>query len=257
MLQISEEIYVTVIGVSLIVVILSIGIIIAIINYKRRQEIFLREKIQREEEFNKLLLQSQIEVQEATFADLGKELHDNIGQLLSTAKMLLGIAEMTLADKTPIPLITAEETVGTAIKELRSLSKSLNKEWLEQFNLIDNLTTEVSRINSANAVRLHLSAPEKLYFEVNKQLILFRIMQEAIQNAIKHAAAKNIDINISENNGTLAIEIKDDGVGFDVQKIAEGVGIINMKNRAKLLDGIIEWQSCNTGTLVLITIIEN
>lgn len=203
--------------------------------------------------YEQTLLQSQIEVQESTLSTVSKELHDNIGQLLSTAKMLLGITEINLTNP-PDTLRTANETVGKAINELRSLSKSLSKEWLEQFDLIDNLATEVNRINSADAAILHLSHPAKLAFVADKQIILFRIIQEAIQNAIKHASAKNIYINITQDDNVLATSIKDDGIGFSEEKTPDGVGIINMKHRAKLLGGTVKWESSHGGSTVVITL---
>lgn len=166
--------------------------------------------------------------------------------------MLLGITEINLTNS-PYTLKTANETVGKAINELRSLSKSLSKEWREQFDLIENLKTEVGRINSAGTVALHLSSPDKLLLEADKQIILFRIVQEAIQNAIKHASAKNIYINIIQDNNILTT-IKDDGTGFSQENMSDGVGIINMKHRAKLLGGTVEWQSNDEGSTVLITL---
>ncbi len=239
--------------VTLLFLLLSCIIILLILIYQKRRQQYMLEMATLKQTYEQALLQSQIEVQEATFSTLSKELHDNIGQLLSTAKMLLGITEINLTNP-PDTLITANATVGKAINELRSLSKSLSKEWLEQFDLIENLTTEVNRINSADVVKLHLLHPDKLSLEADKQIILFRIIQEAIQNAIKHAYAKNIYIDISQQEGLLATAIKDDGNGFDEAGISDGVGIINMKHRAKLLGGSVQWQSSNKGSIVLITL---
>ena len=103
------------------------------------------------------LLQSKLETQEQTFQQIGKELHDNVGQLLSTSRMLLGLTERSLPNP-PDTLLTANATLGEAISELRSLSKSLDKEWLEQFSFTDNLQTEISRINAGNrrTGRIHI-----------------------------------------------------------------------------------------------------
>ena len=232
----------------LLVFILSI-----ILNYYRRNKKYNTSLLEVQYKKEQELLQSQIEVQESTLLTLSKELHDNIGQLLSTAKMLLGITEINLPNP-PDTLITANATVGKAINELRSLSKSLNKEWLEQFDLIENLTTEVNRINSADAVRLHLSHPDKLALVADRQIILFRIIQEAIQNALKHASAKNIYITIMQSDNIVETTVKDDGTGFSNESKHDGVGIMNMKHRAKLLGGTVDWKSCNEGSSVLITL---
>ncbi len=230
---------------------LALASFVAIINYKRKQETYLREKIQREEEFNKQLLRSQIEVQESTFAALSKELHDNIGQLLSTAKLLLGISERSILQP-PDTFFTAGETVGKAIIELRALSKSLSKEWLEQFDLIQNLETEVTRINSTKILQIIFEHPNKLDLDSDKQIMLFRILQEAIQNVIKHSNATRIDINIIQTKVELEATIQDNGNGFDIKKMSEGLGINNMKQRTKLLNGIITWLSSDSGSQVIV-----
>lgn len=224
-----------------------------VLKYQRKALSFIKEKELIQSKFEQTLLQSQIEVQEATFSLLGKELHDNIGQLLSTAKMLLGIAELNLVHP-PDTLVTANATVGKAIHELRALSKSLNKEWLEKFDLIENLTAEVERINSADVVKTSLVRADKLSMEADKQIVLFRIIQEAMQNALKHAAAKHIRIDISQSEQQIVALIQDDGTGFDSEKLTNGVGMINMVNRSKQLGGSVEWQSNGGGSVAKITL---
>ncbi len=192
--------------------------------------------------FNQQLLQSQMEVQEATLLALSKELHDNIGQLLSTTKMLIGITERSIAQP-PDTLKTANETLGKAIAELRSLSKSMDKEWLEQFNLLENLQAEVNRINIADSVKLHFNHPDTIFLKPDEQVILFRIIQEAVQNALKHAEAKNIFVSIETNNDILCVQIKDDGRGFSEKKLNTGLGLKNLKQRTKILGGKIHWSS--------------
>ena len=108
-----------------------------------------------ENQFRQELLKSQLETQEYSFNQISQELHDNIGQLLSSTKLLLGIAAMELKE-VPDPLKTAEQTVGKAIQDLRALSKSLSKEWLHQFNLVQNLEAEKERINAARNIEVEL-----------------------------------------------------------------------------------------------------
>ncbi len=227
--------------------------ILSVIRYKRRIAEDLKEKLAMKKSFEQALLQSQIEVQESTLSTLSKDLHDNIGQLLSTVKVLLGITERNLTSP-PDTLLTANATVGQAINELRSLSKSLDKEWLEQFNLIENLSNEVNRLNSVDSVKLKLHNEKKVMLQADKQIILFRIVQEAIQNALKHASAKNILISVEILNDILVTSVKDDGKGFEKYLKPDGVGIINMKHRAKLLGGSIEWCNSNPGCEVVITL---
>ena len=203
--------------------------------------------------FSLELAKSQIEVQEATLSTLGKELHDNIGQLLTSTKLMLAIGRMKLKE-VPDSLVMAEETMGKVIAELRSLSKSLNKEWLQQFSLADNLETEVTRINANEAVHIQLSLPVDLFLESEKQIILFRIIQEAMQNALKHANPQQIGIKIWIVNSFLFATIADDGKGIP-EGNKEGLGFTNMKQRIASLLGTISWKTANPqGCLVSIKI---
>ncbi|AOM79531.1 sensor histidine kinase [Pedobacter steynii] len=244
-----EEIYATIIITSIILIILCLGIVFAIVNYKVKQRIFLQEKKTMQEDFENQLMKSQIEVQEMTFDELGKELHDNVGQLLSSTKMLLGVTQRSLTD-IPETLNLAEETLGKAINELRALTKSLDKEWLERFDLITNLETEINRINVAKTVCISFMHCGKLPIDTQKQIILFRIIQEALQNAIKHADAANISINITVSSNTISLRIYDDGKGFEMQSTDTGLGIRNMQHRTALLGGTINWDLSATGSRV-------
>lgn len=244
-----EEIYATIIITSIILIILCLGIVFAIVNYKVKQRIFLQEKKTMQEDFENQLMKSQIEVQEMTFDELGKELHDNVGQLLSSTKMLLGVTQRSLTD-IPETLNLAEETLGKAINELRALTKSLDKEWLERFDLITNLETEINRINVAKTVCISFTHCGKLPIDTQKQIILFRIIQEALQNAIKHADAANISINITLSSNTISLRIYDDGKGFEMQSTDTGLGIRNMQHRTALLGGTINWDLSATGSRV-------
>ena len=205
-------------------------------------------------EFEQQLLKSQIEVQEHTFQQIAKELHDNVGQLLSTSRMLLGLTERDLVNP-PDTLLTANSTLAQAINELRSLSKSLDKEWLEQFSFSDNLRAEIARINAGDMVKAVFNYSGSIPLKADEQIILFRIVQEAIQNAIKHAEPKNIIISTAQQDATLNISIADDGNGFITEKQMKGLGIANMKHRAILLGGQITWHSeAGRGTVVNITL---
>src|ERR1044072_6711972 len=126
--------------------------------------------MQRNKIFKEELLLAQLETQEYSFNQISQELHDNIGQLLSSTKLLLNIATMKM-ENVPDTIKTAEQTVGKAIQDLRSLSKSLDKEWLHQFNFIENLEAEKNRINAARTIEVQLiSQYEKLPLEPEAQV---------------------------------------------------------------------------------------
>lgn len=214
----------------------------------------MEEKEKMNSEFAMQLVQSQLETREETMNQLSEELHDNIGQLLNSTKLLIGVAQRSL-ESPPETLITANDTLGKAIQELRSLSKSLNKEWLEQFRFMDNLEVEINRLNAARVLQLHLNGPSSLPLPSNQQIILFRIVQEVLQNALKHARAKNIFIDIFSHSTSLVIDIRDDGIGCEEGKTKNGMGMINIRHRTGLLGGGVSWQAAaEKGTRVTIQI---
>ncbi len=238
---------VLIIGGAAIFSVLVFFIIMFIVLYQRRYYKFLREKQSLQNSFQSEILKTQLETQEDTFFQIGEEIHDNIGQLLSSTKMLLGITERSLTS-IPDPFKTAQETLGKAIVELRALSKSLNKEWLHQFNLIQNLETEIDRINTAHLIQIQLATSVKILpLAPEAQVMLFRIIQEAMHNSLKHSNAKMIRISI-ELNDSILVSVYDDGSGFQITESKHhGVGIINMKHRTSLLGGTIEWHAIEEG----------
>ncbi len=232
-----SEIFSAVITVSLILFLFLFVVVIVILNYKRKQQFYLKEKALMKEAFEQQLLQSQVEVQESTYRHIAKELHDNVGQLLSTTKMLMGVTEIKLGH-VPDTLYTADATLAKAIQELRLLSRSLDKEWLEQFNFLENLQCEVLRINEGELITATIDCATTIRMKPEEQIILFRIVQEAIQNAIRHA--QPLLLNVVINNGE-QLEVKVINNGKPLPAGFHGMGTNNMKHRARLFGGTVQW----------------
>lgn len=251
MQKLSENISI-ILAASSILLLITLFIVMLVVAYLKRDLKHLKEKESMEADFENQLLQSQLETQEETLHQLSTEIHDNVGQLLNSTKLLIGLTQRSLPEP-PETLLMADDTLGKAIQEIRSLSKSLNKEWLQQFNFIENLEAEINRINAARSLQIHLYRPDTLSMKASEQIILFRIVQEVLQNAMKHAFAKTIEIKIKEDNRLLTIFIADDGTGFDEAAITQSVGLLNIKHRTKLLGGTVRWlSSINNGTQVTI-----
>jgi signal transduction histidine kinase len=250
------EIVITIITATILFLLLVLFSIAFLLTYQKRKKDYQREKDLMQDQFKQELLISQLETQEYSFQQISQELHDNIGQLLSSTKLLLSITAMEMQNP-PDTLMTAEQTIAKAIIELRSLSKSLSKEWLHQFNLVENLQTEKERINAARNIEVQLiSQYEKLPLEPQAQVMLFRVVQEALQNSIKHAFAKHIFIEIKNTDDRFVLSIEDDGLGFDIESVKkESLGLRNMEHRTQLLGGTIEWKpNKENGTIITITI---
>lgn len=251
----NEVIIVLITGTIVLLVLAGIAVFVLLYyqrkRFRHRQQLSdLQSTIQQE------LLKTQLETQEETFRQIGEDLHDNVSQLLSSTKIQLVMAQRSLTE-VPDPMRTAINILDTAIQELRSLSKALNKEWLEQFNLVDNLRVEADRINLSGYTTVSVDiADNELPLSREAQVMLFRIIQEALHNGIKHAEANVIGITVGCEGPLIHILIKDNGKGFDPETFkGSGVGLINMKHRTRLLSGTIDWTSAPAnGTSVSIFI---
>ena len=243
----NEIIIMALAGIALILFLVTI-FIFSIIRYRQRVAKEQEEKERMTKRFEQELLQSKLETQEETFRHIAKELHDNVGQLLSTTKMLMGITELKLGHS-PETLNTAGNTLTKAIQELRMLSRSLDKEWLEQFDFLENLKNEVDRINSGETVHANIECNAAIAMKPEAQIILFRIVQEAVQNAVRHAGPSHLSIVVS--NGE-ALEVKVINDGKPLPQDFHGMGTNNMRYRAGLFGGTVNWQSAADETVVTI-----
>lgn len=236
-------------GIGLILFLVTI-FILSIVRYRKRVAKESEEKQMMTKHFEQELLQSKLETQEETFRHIAKELHDNVGQLLSTTKMLMGVTEIKLPH-VPDTLLTANDTLSKAIQELRLLSRSLDKEWLEQFNFLENLQSEIDRINGGEMIKATIECHTTITMKPEEQIILFRIVQEAIQNAIRHAQPGLLNVIIT-NGGQLQVKVINDGNPLPAN--FNGMGTNNMQHRAQLFGGTVIWESGNEGTIVTISL---
>jgi signal transduction histidine kinase len=255
MFNTKEEIYFAVILVSFFFIILvSIIIITAILYYNRKKAHQLEVT-----NFQNTLLQSQIEIQERTLQNISQEIHDNIGQTLSLVKLNLNTLDANRPNWTQ-KVAMSKELVSKVIQDLRCLSKTLHSDSILSAGLIKAIEYELSIIQVSGVLRTSLqinATPTPL--DPQKELILFRMVQEALNNIIKHAKASLISVEVWEEAKTMHLRICDDGTGFDTtlqhKGIETGSGLHNMSNRARLIGGTCNIQSAPAqGTRIEINI---
>ncbi|GHN01061.1 hypothetical protein WSM22_25500 [Cytophagales bacterium WSM2-2] len=252
--NLSQEVTIIVAGCAFFLLV-AIGIIILVLIYQKKQLLYTHEKKQLQNQYNEELLKTRLEAQEETLNWLGKELHDNLGQLLNSSKVLIGVAQRTGDMKET--LTTANDTLSQAIAEVRNLSKSLSNEWLEQFSFIENLKAEANRINATREIVMTLEHPEKIVLPRDRQLMLFRMVQEAFQNSLKHGQASRIRIAAQQDDGSVKVTVEDDGKGFDADLGKSGFGMNSIRHRASLMGGTAHWKSGTQGTTVHIQLPQN
>jgi signal transduction histidine kinase len=185
------------------------------------------------------IAQAAVSAQEKERADVGKELHDNISQMLTSTKLFLDI----MRNKTPDEMLDRSiKNINTIIKEIRNISKALVPSSIEDLGLIASLNDLLDNIRITNIIDIEFypdSDVETLINE-NYKLTLYRIVQEQINNIVKHAEAKTVLIELFHENNMIELVVTDDGRGFDPTTVKKGHGLKNMRSRAELLNGTIE-----------------
>ncbi|HSN61958.1 MAG TPA: PAS domain-containing protein, partial [Ferruginibacter sp.] len=200
----------------------------------------LEEKLDKEIRLKeKQIADATEEAKERERANLGKELHDNINQLLAASKMYLDLAKRG-GKNSGLYLNRSSEYTLKAIDEIRKLSRGLTTDFIRDFGLgtaIDNLVKDTMEVSS---VKISCSLKSFVEPKVNNKfkLNVFRIVQEHINNILKHANANTVSIHLTQNNKSIKLIISDDGVGFDISKIQKGIGVSNIKSRAAAYKGV-------------------
>jgi len=215
-------------------------IVYFVILYRNRQLKNKQEQDEREAAYRQELLQTQIEIQEQTLEYISKEIHDNITQVLSFVKLSLASVGNTLDDNKKAKINESRELVAQTITDLRDLSKSLSFEHIAQIGLVKTIKKEVEKINKSDLIRISFLTEGQIYpLGEQRELVLFRILQEAINNALKYAAAKHFKISLQYQADLFNLTLEDDGAGFspDLLNNKNGSGLRNMENRAALIGG--------------------
>ncbi|HEY0679916.1 MAG TPA: ATP-binding protein [Chitinophagaceae bacterium] len=244
-----------VIGIFLVLT----GVVIYILFFYQRKRFQHKEQIiELQKQFNETLLTSQLEIQEHDFNIISREIHDNVGQVLSLAKIQLNI--ISQSDNINRNMIDdVKENISKVMTDLRDIAKGLNSERVQIANLYDIIFQEVERINRSGfitgTVRLEGAESE---LEQQKKLILFRIIQESLQNILKHSGASEFCIHLFYREHGLEVKVKDNGRGFNAKEKLNkksGMGLTNIQSRSALIGGTSQIDSNpETGTIISINI---
>ena len=198
--------------------------------YLKRKNKLILEKAINGIAFEKTLLNSKLEIQEQTLSHISKEIHDNILQVLGLARLHLNRMEVD-GDVQKIVLI--DEQMGNAIADLRNLSHSLNPDVIRNTGWIKATQRLLADLEKTGTCKVSFSVEENLpVLEDEKHIILFRMIQEIINNIIKHAGARHLKFTAIKTQGQISVAIEDDGKGFELDKIVKGAGFLNLESRS-------------------------
>jgi signal transduction histidine kinase len=234
-------------------------IILFVVFYQKRM---IQEQLKRQQlelVYQQRLMEAMLDSEENERRRLAGDLHDSVGGMLSTIRVGL----TTIAKQMPDPrsLEQSKQLLDDTITSVRRISLDLMPSTLDKFGLIPALKEICERFQSAAfvPVNFHDSGDVKP-IDRKRELKAFRIVQELLNNAIKHAQASAIEVSVSGKD-QLTIKVEDDGIGFDpasketLAQSGSGLGLYNMANRARLLNGNLEFDTqIKKGSRIILTI---
>lgn len=236
----------------------GIAIITLFSIFNKKKQLNQKEKEVMRATYDKIILQSQLEIQEQTFNVISSELHDNVGQILSLAKVQINIIKERQELSTEM-LDQVKDNISKAMTDLRDIAHGLSSDRIRTMSICETVEEELDRINKTGILRAYISKNgQECQLGEQKKLILFRIIQESIQNCIKHAAATELAVAFSFDQGQVKVLIRDNGKGFHPQEALQrnhGLGLMNIQRRARLAGGEARVESApHAGTSIDINI---
>lgn len=240
-----DELIVFVIIINLILLAFVVGIVFFVMHYRKRKLESEKEKSLIKKEHEKQLLELQFEIQSQTMQEIGREIHDNVGQKLTLASLYTQQLDYENKYHEIHDRINAVTMViNESLSELRALSKNLTNQQIEQQPLKKLLEDEMERIKNISGYQVKTEIDINNGHSTLAKTIVFRIVQEFFQNSIKHAKADILTLQLNHNTQNLYLLLKDNGKGFVYESEKhKGIGLENMKKRAAMLGAQIQIQS--------------
>ena len=203
-----------------------------------------KELLKNELEYQRLIHQATIDSQEKERAEIGKELHDNINQVLTTTKLYLDLALTNSAMKEEL-IQRSLNNINSVIHEIRHLSRSLMDPSIDDLGLVDSINDLVENVHLTQKLNVVHSIDCKVdtLLDSNQKLAIFRIVQESLNNVLRHAKATTVWLLISIKDDQLHLTLQDDGIGFDPDTTKKGAGLKNIQNRIYLINGSLQIES--------------
>lgn len=228
------------------------GVTIGAVIYNRK----LFRSLQGISEQRSTLARRLIGVQEEVFRSVARELHDDFGQILTAIGTMLRRAEKKhVPPDSPLHTDIAEirEVVQVTLEKTRSFSQALHPTILDDYGLELAIERYVETFEKQTGVRVEYSKRGTGTVPDEKGIHVYRVLQEALNNVVKHAKASKVEVRVSFEGERMSLEVKDDGVGIQDRR-GKGLGMIAMQERAELLRGHLAVQALARGTLVTLEV---
>ncbi len=221
-----------------------------------------KKQITLQNTYNKEVIKAQLEIQESTFAHISQELHDNIAPLIVLCRLRLASSLTVSYKQNESNINDADKLLEQCLEEIRSFARNLNSNYINEnglWNCIDLFVQQIENISKLS-VTLNYEGEEK-NLHPKTEIMLFRIIQESINNVLKHSCANKVILFFNFKQNELELKIEDNGIGFDVTAALSSSykngssGLQNIITRVKMINGQYHINSkINKGTLLCITI---
>jgi signal transduction histidine kinase len=213
----------------------------------------LSEQLKKEEEkYQRLLTEQMIAVQEREREWIGRELHDNVNQVLTTVKLYLEMASKE--DRSPL-IPRSMQLINSTIIEIRNLSHQLSAPTLGTRSLVDSINALIETLAFSTKLEFEFNHEGYASVIMSQKLAIYRILQEQLNNIVKHADATKVWIRLVTKDDNLILTVRDNGKGFNETAKSNGMGINNMVSRAKVFEGSVNIKTVDKrGCLLTVTI---
>jgi two-component system, NarL family, sensor kinase len=261
--MVEQRALITTFALFIVLLAILIGFIaLVLFRYQKKQHAFAIQLEDIKNKYEKELLKSKLEMQEETLEHISRELHDNIGQSITLAKLYINTIDLDIESPGAKKIEYAVDLLTHSLDDLRNISKGMSMELINADGLAKAIESQVNQLKKTERYDIELEIRGNYNFlEEQKEIILFRILQETINNIIRHAMADSVRIVLDSTPYAISLMVKDNGMGFNTENyVAEGTGfrrggISNMMARAALIEAEFSIESKpGEGTVVRITV---
>lgn len=254
-----SEIVTFIVLVNFIILILITGIVLFVLQYRKRKLLHQKEKEAIEKQHKLDLLSNQLQSQQQTMQFIGGEIHDSVAQKLTLASIYS--QQLEYQNKHPEllgQLGKITNIINDSLNELRDLARTLNNKGINEESLLQLLHDEAERVDDTGICKMKVAGHSDGEINITVKSFVFRVLQEFIQNSLKHSGCSCISVELSTGKDGLSITAADDGKGFDnIEQKSAGMGLANMQRRMQLIGGTFNLQSSIGNGTVLRLFIDN
>jgi signal transduction histidine kinase len=209
------------------------------IKLKEKEALIHQENIKRQKEISEAVIQAE----EKERTQIGRELHDNVNQLLSATKLFVSVLNAHTKEHQQVKQKSLDY-IQLAIDEIRKVSKELVAPQVKEQGLVESIQgmiDDLALVSDLNIRFEHDSLSNQL--NSGRKLTIFRVVQEQLKNILKHSGAHNTFISLQSNQNKLQLRVEDDGKGFNPDQHKSGIGLSNIQERVKFYNGTVNFDT--------------